>query len=85
MFGLGWMIQHFVDDLALRSQFIDLALNDGQGETNLLVSMSARDLIIRTFLGLYPFRHAFFRTNLCVLRTHRESRFCNPHVVILLN
>jgi hypothetical protein len=29
--------------------------------------------------------HAFFRTSPCVLRTHLESRFFNPHVVILLN
>jgi hypothetical protein len=34
---------------------------------------------------LCHFSHAFFRTSLCVLRTHIESRFCNPHVVILLN
>jgi hypothetical protein len=33
---------------------------------------------------LYPFSYAFFRTSLCVLCTHIESRFCNPHVVILL-
>jgi hypothetical protein len=26
-------------------------------------------------------RHAFFRTSLCVLRTHIDSRFCNLHVV----
>jgi hypothetical protein len=34
---------------------------------------------------LYPFSHAFFRKSLCVLLTHIESRFCDPHVVILLN
>jgi hypothetical protein len=35
------------------------------------------------FLDLLSlFSHAFFRAVLCVLRTHRESRFCNPHVVI---
>jgi ankyrin repeat protein len=34
---------------------------------------------------LYPFSYAFFRTSLCVLRAHIESKFCNPHVVILLN
>lgn len=33
MFALGWIIQHFVDDPALRSQFIDLALRDGQGHS----------------------------------------------------
>jgi FKBP-type peptidyl-prolyl cis-trans isomerase FkpA len=31
------------------------------------------------------FSHVFFRTSLCVLRTHTESGFCNPHVVILIN
>jgi hypothetical protein len=41
---------------------------------------------MKVFLCLLcPFCHTFFRTSLCVLRTHRESRFCNPHVVILLN
>jgi hypothetical protein len=34
---------------------------------------------------LCPLSHAIFRTILCVLRTHIESRFCNPHVLILLN
>jgi hypothetical protein len=34
---------------------------------------------------LYPFSHGFFKISLCVLRTHIESRFCNPYVVILLN
>jgi hypothetical protein len=34
---------------------------------------------------LRPFNHTFFRTSLRVLRTHIESRFCNPLVVILLN
>jgi hypothetical protein len=34
---------------------------------------------------LCPFRRNFFRTSLCVLCTHIESRFCNPHVAILRN
>jgi hypothetical protein len=33
----------------------------------------------------YIYSRAFLRTSLCVLRTYIESRFCNPHVVILLN
>jgi RNA recognition motif-containing protein len=40
----------------------------------------------KVFLDLLCiFSHAFFRTILCVLRAHIESRFCNQHVVILLN
>jgi hypothetical protein len=31
------------------------------------------------------FSHDFFRTSLCALRTHIESRFCNPNVIILLS
>jgi hypothetical protein len=31
------------------------------------------------------FNYALIGTSLCVLRTHIESRFCNPHVLILLN
>jgi hypothetical protein len=41
-------------------------------------------MIIHLFLDLLClFSHAFFSTSLCVLRTHIESRFCNPHIVIL--
>jgi hypothetical protein len=44
------------------------------------------DVIEGIFLDLlYPFSHAFFRTSLCVLCTHIESRLYKPHVVILLN
>jgi hypothetical protein len=32
---------------------------------------------------LCPFSYVFCRTSVCVLRTQIESRFCNPHVVIL--
>jgi hypothetical protein len=51
--------------------------------------VSADDVLLKVciiFLDfLCPFSHAFFRTSLCVLLTHIESRFGNPHVVILLN
>jgi hypothetical protein len=50
----------------------------GAGKTNILVSMSVMIMhcISRSF------SHAFF--SLCVLRTHIEGRFYNPHDVILL-
>ena len=38
IFSLGWMVQHFVADPRLRSQFVDLALKDGQG--HLLLDLS---------------------------------------------
>jgi hypothetical protein len=44
-----------------------------------LVSMSAWLCI--TFLDLLcPFSHTIIGTSLCVLCTHIESKFCNPHV-----
>jgi hypothetical protein len=50
----------------------------------ILVSMSVRDMTIhyisRSFMN---FSSCLF--SLCILRTHIESRFCNTHVVILLN
>jgi hypothetical protein len=49
-----------------------------QGTTSILASMSAHDKIM-----FYISRS--FRMSLCVLRTHIESRYCNSHVVILLN
>ena len=39
IFSLGWMIQHFIDNPHLRSQFIDLALKDGQGHSLLDLSL----------------------------------------------
>jgi hypothetical protein len=47
--------------------------------------MSAYDMIMDYISrSLCFFSHAFFRTSLCAVRTHVVSRFCNPHVVILL-
>ena len=40
-FCLGWMVQHFVADTRLRSQFVDLALKDGQGHLLLDLSLSS--------------------------------------------
>jgi hypothetical protein len=49
-------------------------------------SMSARVMIMRYISKLlFPFSHAIFRTSLCALSMHIESRFCNPHILILLN
>ena len=31
VFGLGWLVQHFVPDPSLRQWFVDAALRDGQG------------------------------------------------------
>jgi Nucleolar pre-ribosomal-associated protein 1 len=43
IFSLGWMVQHFVADPRLRSQFVDLALKDGQG--HLLLDLSLQSAI----------------------------------------
>jgi hypothetical protein len=54
------------------------------GKTNISVSMLARNMIMH-YISRCLFSHALIGTSLCVLRTHIESRFCNPHVVLLLN
>jgi hypothetical protein len=56
------------------------------GKTNIFVSCQRVSWLCILFLDFWhPFSHVFFRTSLCVLRTHIESRLCNPHIVILLN
>jgi hypothetical protein len=56
-----------------------------EGKTNNWFSYQHVTLLCIIFLDLLClFSHAFFRTSLCALRTYIESRFCNPHVVILL-
>lgn len=52
-FSLGWMVQHFVDNAVLRSQFVDLALMDGQGHS--LLKFSAKSAgQSNSFFSLVP-------------------------------
>ena len=53
-FSLGWMIQHFVDNPLLRSQFINLALKDGQGHSLLDLSTKQNVATASTPFALIP-------------------------------
>jgi hypothetical protein len=70
-------------DMVIERHAVCAAANLMEG---ILVPMSACVMIMhyvsRSFTSCLS---CLFRTSLCVLRTHIESRFCNPHVVILLN
>jgi hypothetical protein len=62
------------------------SLNDDDSFAEAGYKKSLKKVLCIIFLDLFcPFSNAFFRTSLCVLRTHIESRFCNPHVVISHN
>jgi hypothetical protein len=48
-----------------------------------IYNMSCLNLFLsKVFLDFYVFLVMPYWLGLCVLRTHIESRFCNPHVVI---
>lgn len=53
IFSLGWMVQHFVADPRLRSQFVDLALKDGQGHLLLDLSLQS-DVSAHSTFTLIP-------------------------------